>query len=344
MPAHVTPNSGVLSFRLMLNRRLVATCALLLGLHGTVLAQAPAQNGPDAIRLGPVELRGYVHFDYRAELGAAPDREQVFSVRRARLLLTGPLGRDITWTVSAEATTVPVLRDAYVTLHFLPAATVRLGQAIMPYSLERYVYSANTMEFTERVLLDLAPGRDVGVVVFNERPFFGWLSYGAAIGNGTGQNVRDDNGAKDTMLRVTASPRRVAGLEVGVNAARGTQPSGVRTRAGGDINFERRSYHVAVEVLRETTEDGRQRTDGLYALGSWRIYPKSPRRLLHHLEVGARFTRRTARAAASISEWDLAANYYVHRQLRIMWNVIVPTERRPDGPGATVHGRMNIRF
>ena len=51
-----------------------------------------------------------------------------------------------------------------------------------------------------------------------------------------------------------------------------------------------------------------------------------------------------ARAAASIGEWDLAANYYVHRRLRIMWDVIVPTERRPEGLGTTVHGRMNIRF
>ncbi len=332
----------MLSFRPMLIRPLVVVCAVVIGLNGSAAAQAPADQNPP-IRIGQVLLTGYIHFDYRAELGDVPDREQTFRVRRARLHLSGPLAKDIDWAVSADVAGGPVLRDAYVRLRYLPAATIRLGQLIMPYSFERYVASSNTLEFTERVLLHLAPGRDAGVMVSNERPFFGWLSYGAAIVNGTGQNVTDDNAAKDTMLRVAVSPPRLAGLQVGVNAARGDQPTGMRTRSGADIHFENRAYRVAAEFLRENSEDGGTRQDGLYAMASWRIYPKASQRMLHHVELAARFTRITTPVAPE-SHWDLAANYYVHRSLRIMCDVLVPSGRHPGPTGNAIHTRVNLRF
>lgn len=288
-------------------------------------------------------LTGYVHFDYRAATGDAPDAAQTFTVRRARVLLAGPLTGHIRWAVSAEATDTPVLRDAHVSLSYLPGATVRIGQFIMPYSLERFVASSNTMAFTERVLLDFAPGRDAGVMVSNDRPFYGWLTYGVGIANGTGQNRRDDNRAKDAMARLVIAPRRASGLRIGANAARGQQPDGMRTRTGADINFDRRLFQLAAEYLRETTGDGRVSRDGFYALGGWRFYPRAPRRMFDHAEVFARYSRVTGDRPSS-PVWDLAANYYVHRRLRLMCDVIVPRDTVPASHGTTIHARLNLRF
>ena len=57
----------------------------------------------------------------------------------------------------------------------------------------------------------MAPSRDMGLMVFNVQPWRGWITYGAAIINGTGQNRADDNSAKDLVGRiVTRSAARLA--------------------------------------------------------------------------------------------------------------------------------------
>ena len=327
--------------------RLLLVCFALFCIPPFAGAQTapPAEDAPP-IRIGSVVLAGYIQYDYRARdegsANGASDRPDQFYPRRVRLQLFGPLAPGIEWAISAETTGTPVLRDAYVTLDYLPAATLRIGQLVMPYGYERAVISSNTMAFTERALADLAPSRDAGLVLSNERPFFGWLTYGAAIHNGTGQNIPDNNGAKDRLLRLVATPPRAAGLAFGVNAARGDQPEGMRTRLGADLVYERRSYHLGTEFLRERTRDGQETQDGFYAFGSWRFYPKQAVRGLHHLEFAARYAR--LRGPVVAGQWDLAANYYVHRGLRFMFDVIVPAAGERDGGGAGLHARANLRF
>jgi len=327
----------------MRTTRIVFASVLLMCLHASAWAQTavPPQE-PTAIRVGPALFTGYIQFDYLAAGIEALDADQ-FHARRVRLQLAGPLVSGIKWLVSAEATGTPVLRDAFIILDYLPAATVRIGQLVMPYGFERSVASSNTLEFTERILLDLAPGRDAGIVISNQRPFFGWLSYGAAIVNGTGQNTPDDNSAKDAMLRLSASPPRLRGLLLGVNVARGEQPAGIRTRTGADVGYENRSYHVAGEVLREQTQGGLRKQDGFYAMGSWRIYPEAPRRGFHHVELATRYGRLRGDDIRA-TRWDLALNYYVLPNLRVMCDLIVPADRRPADRGLGVHARVNIRF
>ena len=326
----------------------------LLCFHGSVSAQSAAPPAdPPPVRIGPLLLTGYVQFDYLGTGDEPPFDEpplqddetepRDFRLRRVRFQLAGPLTTGVKWAVSAEATSQPVLRDAYVILDFLPAATIRAGQFVMPYSHERFVASSNTMEFTERILVDLAPGRDAGVMVSNERPFFGWLSYGAGITNGTGQNTRDDNRAKDAMVRLSAAPQRLPGLQLAVNIAGGHQPEGMRTRVGGDVRFENRLYHVGGEFLRERTQDGKAEQDGFYAFGSWRFYPQVQRRGFHHLELAVRYARLSG-DVTDVRQWDLAVNYYVHRTLRFMCDVIVPDGRDALYDGTILHTRANFRF
>lgn len=290
--------------------------------------------------MGQVLLTAYIQYDYLATPRKDPDPGG-FRVRRARALLAGPLAAGIKWAISAEATGHPVLRDAYIILDHVPAATLRVGQLVMPFGLERFVATSNAMEFTERSLRDLAPGRDAGLMVSNRERLFGWLTYGAAVVNGTGQNIPDNNRAKDAMLRLAASPARFPGVHFAVNASKGDQPDGTRTRTGADLRYESRSYHVGAEIIRQRTQDGRATEEGWYGYGSWRIYPKTPRRGLHHVEFAARYARRRG-TGLTTEQWDVAANYYIHSRLRFMWDLILPAGGRDEG--AILQARANIKF
>jgi hypothetical protein len=284
-------------------------------------------------------LSGYIQYDYRSVGDGGADG---FYFRRVRFQLAGPLASGIKYLINAETTNAPALRDAIIILDGFPAATVRIGQLVLPYSHERAVMSSNVMPFTERILAELTPARDAGVAISNERPFFGWFSYAAAVHNGTGQNVRDNNRAKDSLLRLTATPALIPGLAIGINGAQGEQPDGMRRRFGGDIAIVRRTFEFGAEFLRERTRDGQQTQDGFYVFGSRMFYPKTTIPGLHHLEFATRYSRLQGPRARR--QLEFAGNYYAHPGLRFMFDVIVPAGGEPAEGGAGLHARANIRF
>lgn len=321
--------------------RLVAFLALVC-LPGRATAQEPAASSPDP---GPrMQFGGYLQYDFLAPLGAEADTPDTFRFRRVRLLASGDLSEKISWAVSAEVTGTPILRDAFVTLRYVPGATIRVGQLVMPYGREQYVFSSNTLEFTERVTGEIIASRDAGLVVSNDQPFFGWLSYAVAVTNGTRQNNPDNNSAKDGIVRVAASPPRLPGLEIGASAMRGAQPDGMRARRGIDISYERRLFHLAAEYTRERLGDLAEKQAG-YMFGAWRIYPRAAAPWFHHVEFGARRTR-TRNLATPIDQWDLSANYYVNSSLRLLSDLILrdESEEAAGVSRTTFHARVNIRF
>jgi phosphate-selective porin len=319
-------------------------CVLFLSLlGGRAFAQtpAPAQDEPGPIRIGQFLFSGYIQYDFLTENRA--EEHSQFDMRRLRFQVTGPITKGIKFLVSAETTGSPVLRDGYITLDYLPAFTVSIGQMVMPYSYERFVASSNTLEFTERVVIELSPSRDMGLMVTNARPFFGWLTYAGAIANGTAMNTADNNDAKDAMLRLSAAPPKIPGLHVAVNGARGEQPDGMRTRLGADVGFDRRQYRVVAEFLQDRTKDGEVKQDGFYGFASWRIYPAAAKKGFDHLELAGRYGGRHG-DVANTRQWDLAANYYVSRNARFMLDFIIPDDPLQTGTGLVLHARANVRF
>ena len=309
---------------------------LALACPGRALAQAGTPDKPPTVHVG-----GYIQYDFLAPFGEEGLQDPTFRFRRVRLAIGGTATEHVDYLVTVEATASSILRDASITLKHFPAATIRIGQFVMPNGQEQYVFSSNTLEFTERILTPLIASRDAGIAVFNARPFGGWFTYAAAIANGTGQNVRDDNGAKDAMLRLTASPPAIPGLQVSVGGVRGEQPTGLRTRRGADISFDRKHYHLAAEFDSERFE-GRRDRDGYYVFGSWRFYPQTTHRAFHHVEVGSRVSRITGEQP--LAQVEFAANYYVQPNLRFMCDYIIHTERSPGTAGRTLQARANIRF
>src|SRR4029078_8371784 len=94
-----------------------------------------------------------------------------------------------------------------------------------------------------------------GLMVFNVVPWRGWITYGAAIINGTGQNRADDNNARDSCVRVVRKVPRLEHLALGVNAQAGAQAAGDRQRVGVDLNYEVRDYRIAVEHVSQRREE-----------------------------------------------------------------------------------------
>jgi phosphate-selective porin len=341
--------------------RCVSLAAILSAFASSALAQttaATAPPDPPPLRVGPVTISGYIQADALTVAGDDfEENNDTFRVRRARLALTGDLAPKIGWNFSIEVAGTPHLRDGYITLRLVDWANVRFGQFYQPFGLERLT-STTRLEVIDRTQLTerIALTRDPGVMVFNAKPFFGWLSYSFDVSNGTGQNVNDNNDAKDVTGRLVLAPPQVRGLSIGVNASSGKQPSWTRNRSGVDVTFERGNIKVAAEALREESVDGPgPDRSGYYVIGVYRIHPRQVTPHFRMIELAARYTSlddpsgaRTATPTRSLipettSEFQFGANYYVNRNVRFMVNAIVPTDDR-DVPSSTLIGRLQVIF
>ncbi|MPZ18680.1 MAG: hypothetical protein GEV06_12310 [Luteitalea sp.] len=335
-----------------------AACGLVL-LAAPALAQ-PSSTNDDQIRLGRFRLSGYGQFDAQmledAETQEAPDQ---FSIRRARLIFAGDLIQRVGIVLQADLADQRAMRDAYVTFKHVPHAQVRIGQFVAPFSIERLT-STSRLEAIDRTDIGrrLSPSRDFGVMVTNGEPFWGWLTYGAAIVNGTGQNASDNNDAKDLVGRLSATIPAWPGLSVGVNGTTGDQTEGRRTRIGGDIAYDQPLYRLVAEVVREEHDEGLStdemgniaRVDpftrrGLYLLAVWKTLggvveidaegnASLPDR---RLELVTRYVDLSdPTGELSTREIQGGANYYLSPTVRVMLQASFQTKDSLVVDGATV--------
>jgi phosphate-selective porin len=341
--------------------RPIRLAAVVLAFASSGFAQtAPATPSADPapLRVGPVTISGYLQADALTVTGDDfEENNDTFRVRRARLALSGDIAPKIGWNFSIEVAGVPHLRDGYMTLRFVEWANVRFGQFYQPFGLERLT-STTRLEIIDRTQLTerIALTRDPGVMIFNARPFFGWLSYSFDVSNGTGQNVSDNNDAKDVTGRLVIAPPALAGLSVGVNASSGKQPAWRRNRSGVDVTYERGNAKIVAEALRDESTDGPgPERSGYYVFGVYRFHPRQVTPHFRMFEIAARYTSlddpsaaRTGTPTRSLipettSEFQFGANYYVNRNLRFMANAIIPTDDR-DVPSSTLIGRLQVIF
>ncbi|HEY8548502.1 MAG TPA: porin [Vicinamibacterales bacterium] len=309
-------------------------CAFLLVLAVAVPLRAQ-QASPPPITAGPVTISGYLQAD--AIVADDPEEQtsletpDTFRIRRARVGLSGKLTPKLQWKVQAELANLSngarVLRDAYLSYEAHDAVAVQAGQFVAPFSLERLT-STSRLEVIDRSVIgdDLSPSRDMGVMLFNPKPFFGWLSYHAAVINGTGQNQTDDNDAKDFVGRVSVAVPQVKGLTLAVNGTRGGQPEGLRTRAGFDASFERPAYRLAFETVRQRLDYARFReTDGFLILGVYRHKARNPSPHYAGCELAVRYVHVDDDGYTLTTDTlQFGGNYYLTPQVRVMSNLAVP--------------------
>ena len=327
--------------------------AVLLGLLLAAPTTAAAQAAPPRrLTIGGLTISGLVQADAVVTPGrgagddAPPD---TFAVPRARVGIRGEVTPRISWSLQGEfanlASDRRVLRDAWLQIAPAPQLAVRAGQLVAPFGLERLT-SYSKLEVIDRSVAGtaLVPSRDLGVMVFNPTPWRGWLTYAAAIINGTGQNRLDDNSAKDVVGRVAVRVPRAAGLTVGVDAQRGEQPHGDRRRWGIDVNHEGPHHRVAVERIAQRRDYGtRIETTGLTVIGA---YKHKARRATPHYagyELAARYADVDDEAFALESRRVQAGGtYFVTPQLRVMSNVLLPIG--DDQPRHTVRWWSRLQF
>jgi phosphate-selective porin len=311
-----------------------------------------APSDPTPIRVGPILLTGYAQADGLFPLGEhEASQNGTFRIRRARVYASGDVLPKIGFMISADVSGSPALLDVYLAVRHFAAANVRVGQFIAPYSLERLT-SSKDLEAIDRVVDHLVPGRDMGVMVFNSTPFWGRLSYSAAVINGTGQNTRDNNDAKDYVGRLVFRVPRLTGFSVGANAASGRQPAGMRNRWGADANFDRGDYRLAAEYVHLTREDrGGRPSHGFYVLARRRFRPATVRSDFYMAEAVLRIVdiRDPAEITVGVPgvhrrEVQAGGNYYFARNVRVMADAFVPIDRTAGVPRATIVTRVQFIF
>jgi hypothetical protein len=275
-----------------------------------------------------VTFTGYVQADYRTALDDELDAPlEGFFIRRARLASIIELAPTISAVAHVDVSASPIARDININFSGIPGATVRFGQFIAPFSLERMTSTSRLALIDRSAVAELlTPSRDLGAMVFNAKPFWGWLSYYAAVVNGTGQNTRDDNEAKDVVGRVSAAIPWAKGLTASVNANGGTQPEGTRRRYGADLAYERPRFRATAEWIEQTLDGPEDRTmTGLVLIGVWKRPAKKRTEYFAGYELAARFVDLDdSRHTIEQHELQFGGNYYFTPQVRAMSNIVVP--------------------
>jgi phosphate-selective porin OprO/OprP len=134
-----------------------------------------------------INLTGRLHFDARLienEFGTTADRDSVsmgdrFSVRRARLGVTGVFNKDFTYELVANltgsnanatnsTTSTAVIDTAWVNYVPNTRSQIRLGKFKQPFGLETLT-SSNNIDFMERSYQDqIAPGKQLGAMLHGD--------------------------------------------------------------------------------------------------------------------------------------------------------------------------------
>lgn len=173
-------------------------------------------------------------------------------VGRRRIGVEGELGRIVQFEIERELGSDEGWRDVFVNYRQFTAVRVQAGKFKLPFSLEENTGSTN-LDFTHRsrVATQLAPGRDIGVVIHG-RPFSPRVRYEVGVFEHDGRNARTNNiervfggttvAGRMTVLPFAGSKSELADLRVAVAATGSTLPEGfpaLRGRTAVDARFFR---------------------------------------------------------------------------------------------------------
>ena len=152
------------------------------------------------------------------------------------------------------------LRDAYINFKYLNNVQIKAGKFKIPFSAEQLTGEFNT-EFVNRSRIadDLAPARDLGVVVHGQL-FDDALGYEVGAFRNDGENSEsslDVRSNRTFAARVVGMPLQVFSLpgdwdeiKVGASMARGVVPEGMNSLRGRTISGDTFFPHVYVQGRR----------------------------------------------------------------------------------------------
>ncbi len=288
-------------------------------------APAEEKKDPPAVTaLRSLKLGGYAQF-----LGAEWDEGvDTFSLRRARLSLSGEIVKNLRFKLAADLVKSPALLDAVVEFTPSKAAGLRVGQFVVPFSMNN-VTSVADIDMVNRptVVEALAPGRDnaasgrdVGAVLFGSHRI---LEYALGFVNGAGINRTDANSHKDFSGRIVFRPFEF--LAVGGSLYRGKQtvvdgePLVARNKEGLEAVLSIKGFSLQSEYIH--AEDALVSKAGWYAQAGFFALPGKLQTLLRYdsLDLDRAVPDDGKRVIAVGVNWfivgktKLQLNYEIHR-------------------------------
>jgi len=190
---------------------------------GTALAEEPKES-PFVTAAKSLTLSGY------AQVLAVDWNRGVdtFSLRRARIGISGDLLKNLKFKIVADVVKSPALLDAIVEFEPSKILSFRVGQFLIPFSLESITPTRDLDMVNRSPVVDtLAPGRDngssgrdAGAALYGSYAIF---EYTVGLFNGAGINKSDTNSHKDWSGRLVVHPLKF--LSVGGSLYRGRQDS-----------------------------------------------------------------------------------------------------------------------
>ena len=238
-------------------KRPLRRAGLVLLAAGLLTVSAPAEEKKDSplvTAARSLKLSGY------AQLLAVDWDNGVdsFSVRKARLSLTGEIVKNLRFKVSADLVKSPVLLDAIVEFEPSKAIGLRAGQFYVPFSLESMTPASEVDMVNRSTVVEAlaagrdngSSGRDVGTVLYGS---YSIVDYALGLFNGTGLNKADTNSHKDLSGRIVFHPLKF--LSVGASLYRGKQDSSSgaplvpRNKEGLEAAFVLKAFSLKSEYI-----------------------------------------------------------------------------------------------
>jgi hypothetical protein len=160
---------------------------------------------------GKPKVFGFIQPQYEFHL--TEDPSNTFKFKRARIGVKGNIPYDFKYYVVLEnssfvsQTGYPYLLDAFVSYTRFKWAKISMGSFKQPFGLEvstacNALHTINRANVSDQIV---APQRDMGIMILggdNES----LINYKLAIMNGRGLSIKDNNGKKDFIGRLTIKP------------------------------------------------------------------------------------------------------------------------------------------
>lgn len=197
----------------MMTKVWAISLGLAMGMVGWTEAARAETAAPKEKTYPNVSVSGYFQTQVLIPLDTQDDgieENSAFSIKRLRIRFRGDILEKLTYTTMIDPSTPNnLVRDAFISLKYIPHHELRLGQMKTLFGYENpesstRLYTVNRAYASDKLGRG-SDARDVGVGLFGdwELPDGFALDYGATLVNGAGPNkVIDDTARKNVWGRV----------------------------------------------------------------------------------------------------------------------------------------------
>lgn len=214
-------------------------------------------DGDDSLKpkiIGFAQPQYEYHFTEDEDRGT--DNHNTFKFKRTRLGITGKIPYDFTYYAMMEfspfvsSTGNPYLLDVFVSYRRYKWFSVSMGSFKQPFGLEVNTACSGLHTIDRAMVSDqlVAPQRDMGIMFFGGTKS-DLIRYSAAIMNGTGLGVIDNNNTKDLIGRVVIHPLDFLSFGGSFRYGHPTKDSLTRTSFAVELEIDYSNFLLQAEYI-----------------------------------------------------------------------------------------------